>query len=113
MAEIVAGVTASHAPFVAMQPQVEQAPPEQRERVLKGFTEARDLLERASPDVIVIFSNDHLERVFFDNLPAFCIGIGEEAEGPVNEWLRLPKVKVRIHSQLGGNPGHGKDRRGV
>lgn len=101
MAEIVAGIAASHAPFVAMHPQFEQAPAAQGERVIKAFTAARELLERAAPDVIVIFSNDHLDRFFFDNLPAFLIGIGEEAKGPINEWIRLPKVKVRIHSRLG------------
>jgi hypothetical protein len=81
MAEIVAGIAASHAPFVAMHPQFEQAPAAQGERVIKAFTAARELLERAAADVIVIFSNDHLDRFFFDNLPAFCVGIGEEAEG--------------------------------
>jgi hypothetical protein len=101
MAEIVAGIAASHAPFVAMHPQFEQAPTEQGERVIKAFTTARELLEKTAADVIVLFSNDHLDRFFFDNLPAFLVGIGAEAQGPVNEWIRLPKVKVRVHSQLG------------
>ncbi len=101
MAEIVAAVAASHAPFVAMQPGFETAPAGQRENVVRGYEEARAVLEKASPDVLILFSNDHLDRFFFDNLPAFCIGTGEEAEGPINEWLRLPKVRVRLHSRLG------------
>ncbi len=101
MAEIVAGIAASHAPFVAMHPQFEQAPTEQGERVIQAFTTAREVLEKTAADVIVLFSNDHLDRFFFDNLPAFLVGIGEEAQGPVNEWIRLPKAKVRVHSQLG------------
>ncbi|MCS6927349.1 MAG: hypothetical protein NZ578_15775 [Candidatus Binatia bacterium] len=101
MAEIVAGIAASHVPFLAMHPQFEMAEEGQRTRVVAGFGEARKLLEQVRPDVLVIFSTDHFDRCFYNNLPPFLVGIGEEAEGPVNEWLRIPKVKLKLASDLG------------
>jgi aromatic ring-opening dioxygenase catalytic subunit (LigB family) len=99
MAEIVAGIATSHVPLMATHPH--SADPNQRARFMAGLEQARALLERTRPDVIVIFSTDHFDRCFYDNLPAFLVGIGEEAEGPVNEWLRLPKVRLKLAPDLG------------
>lgn len=99
MAQIVAGIAASHVPFMATRP--ETASEEQRGRVMAGLASARDIVAAARPDAIVIFSTDHFDRCFYDNLPAFLVGIGESAEGPVNEWLGLPKVKVNLVPELG------------
>jgi hypothetical protein len=32
----------------------------------------------------------HFDRCFYDNLSPFLVAVGEEAEGPVNEWLKIP-----------------------
>ena len=101
MADIVAGIATSHVPFLAMHPQFELAEEGQRNRVVAGLKEARQLLEQARPDVIVIFSTDHFDRCFYDNLPPFLVGVGKEAEGPINEWLRMPKVKLQVVGELG------------
>jgi aromatic ring-opening dioxygenase catalytic subunit (LigB family) len=101
MAEIVAGIATSHVPFLAMHPQFELAEEGQRNRVVAGLQAARKVLEQARPDVIVIFSTDHFDRCFYDNLPPFLVGVGETAEGPINEWLRLPKVKLTVAGGLG------------
>lgn len=101
MAEVVIGIAASHVPFLATHAQAPRPEEGQRERVVAGFGEARRCLERARPDVIVIFSTDHFDRCFYDNLPPFLVGVGDEAEGPVNEWLRLPKVTLQVAGELG------------
>src|SRR5712692_4850636 len=101
MAEIVAGIATSHVPFLAMHPQFELAEEGQRTRVVAGLGEARKIIEQARPDAIVIFSTDHFDRCFYNNLPPFLVGVGEEAEGPINEWLQMPKVKVKLAGELG------------
>ena len=42
-----------------------------------GFALARRLLEESRPDVLITFADDHFDRCFYDNLPAFLIGVGE------------------------------------
>src|SRR5712692_3418295 len=100
MAEIVAGIATSHVPFMAAQPRggVDEG---QHSRVIAGLGEAQKLLEQARPDVIVIFSSDHFDRCFYDNLPPFLVAVGESAEGPINEYLKIPKVKVTVDGGLG------------
>ena len=68
MAQVVAGVATSHVPFLAMHPQFELADEGKRTRVVAGLEEARDVLEQARPDVIVIFSTDHFAN--FELCPA-------------------------------------------
>jgi len=74
---------------------------EQYATVKAGFAEARTLLEQARPEAIVIFSTDHFDRCFYDNLPPFLVAVGETAEGPVNEWLKIPKVRLKVAGELG------------
>lgn len=101
MAEIVAGIATSHVPFLAGGPQFDMADEGQRKRVLAGLGEARQIVEQTRPDAIVIFSTDHFDRCFYDNLPPFLVAVGEEAEGPISEFLPIPKVKVKLDGELG------------
>jgi hypothetical protein len=70
----------------------------QAERVMAGFNEIRRRLEAASPDVIVIIADDHLTNFFLDNMPAFCLGIGEELIGFGDAGI--PKHKVRVPQEF-------------
>jgi aromatic ring-opening dioxygenase catalytic subunit (LigB family) len=101
MAEVVIGIAASHAPNLAVPSLVGKMDEAQHQRIVSGFNEARVLLEQARPDAIVIFSTDHFDRCFYDNLPPFLVAVGETAEGPVNEWLKIPKVKLPVMGELG------------
>jgi aromatic ring-opening dioxygenase catalytic subunit (LigB family) len=101
MAEIVIGIAASHAPNLASPSMLRGTDEQQLGRIKDGFARARALLEEARPDAIVIFSSDHFDRCFFDNLPPFLVAVGDSAEGPINEYLKIPKVKVRVDGDLG------------
>ena len=101
MAEIVIGIAASHAPNLANPSLMRGANDDQFGRIQTGFAQARSLLEEARPEAIVIFSSDHFDRCFLDNLPPFLVAVGDTAEGPINEYLKIPKVKVSIDGELG------------
>jgi Catalytic LigB subunit of aromatic ring-opening dioxygenase len=101
MADVVIGIAASHAPNLANPALMRGVKEEQYATVKAGFAQARTLLEQAQAEAIVIFSTDHFDRCFYDNLPPFLVAVGEEAEGPVNEWLRIPKVKLKVAGELG------------
>ena len=100
MAEVVAGIAASHVPFMVMHPQFELAEAGQRSRVVAGMQAARDIVAQVRPDAIVIFSTDHFDRCFYDNLPPFLVGVGDFAEGPLAAWMGMPKVRLRIATEL-------------
>lgn len=99
MAELVAAVAASHAPMITGAP--ESAVPEQKARVYAGMAALRDELQRARPDALVICSNEHFTNFFLDNLPPYCIGIGEQHLGPAEDWLRIARHPFAGHPALG------------
>jgi aromatic ring-opening dioxygenase catalytic subunit (LigB family) len=101
MADVVIGIAASHAPNLANPSLMTGVKEAQYATVKAGFAQARTLLEQARPDAIVIFSTDHFDRCFYDNLPPFLVAVGETATGPVNEWLRIPKVTLKVAGELG------------
>ena len=74
MAEVVAGIATSHAPFLSIPSMFEAIEEGQRSRVVAGLEKARGILQRARPDAIVIFSTDHFDRCFYDKLPPFLVG---------------------------------------
>jgi len=93
MGEIVYAAALSHAPGIAAFP---EAPPlEQRQRFLSAAAAAREALEAAQLDVLLIIAPDHFTNFFVDNMPAFCIGLNEQYFGPVEEWLGLQSRCVK------------------
>ena len=88
MAQIVAGIACSHVPFMASEENWSRLREPERTKLRRGFTCARELLEESRPDVLITFADDHFDRCFYDNLPAFLIGVGEEAAGPAISGFR-------------------------
>lgn len=100
MGQIVAGVACSHVPLMASPKQWERLPEEERIHLRTGFERARKIIEEAHPDVLITFADDHFDRCFYDNLPAFLVGVGEEAAGPAVAGFDVPQVRLPIASDL-------------
>jgi catalytic LigB subunit of aromatic ring-opening dioxygenase len=100
MAQIVAGIACSHVPFMASEENWKRLHEAERNNVRAGFARARQLLEETRPDVLITFADDHFDRCFYDNLPAFLIGVGEEAAGPAIAGFDIPKVRLPIAGKL-------------
>jgi hypothetical protein len=100
MAEIVAGIACSHVPFMASEENWQHLREPERNNLRAGFARARQLLEESRPDVLITFADDHFDRCFYDNLPAFLIGVGEEAAGPAIAGFGLPHVRIPIAGEL-------------
>lgn len=64
------------------------------------YRKVAERLEAAAPDVLVFFDSDHFVNFFFDNMPTFCIGVVEAAEGPDESWMEMPRYKVPTHQRL-------------
>ncbi len=100
MAQIVAGIACSHVPFMASEENWQRLREPERNNLRTGFARARQLLEESRPDVLITFADDHFDRCFYDNLPAFLIGVGEEAAGPAIAGFDIPQVRLPIAVEL-------------
>lgn len=92
MGRIVAAFATSH---IVMDPKGVEL---QFETVMAGFQAIRKQLKDSAPDALVLISDDHLLNFFLDNMPAFCLGTGEDIVGFGD--LDLPKYRVRVHQDF-------------
>ena len=98
MADLVGVFASSHGPLIARDWEKLQA--SSRGWLTASFDELGRRLKVVRPDVLVIVAPDHWTNFFIENLPAVCIGIGSEHDGPPEPFLR-PRFP---HATL---PGHG------
>jgi protocatechuate 4,5-dioxygenase, beta chain len=101
MAEIVSVVASTHNPRIFWNR--DQASPEDMNELYATFNDVADLLADSRPDCIVTIANDHFDSFFFDNLPAFSIGVGSVAQGPYwyeADIMSLPAYRTAIKQDL-------------
>ena len=103
MGELVMAAAMSHAPGIAAF--TDKATEEERNAFLGGAAELRKVLAAAKPDVMIYLAPDHFTNFFVDKMPAFCIGVNEGYEGPVEKWLGIPKGPVPGAPDLPSAPG--------
>jgi aromatic ring-opening dioxygenase catalytic subunit (LigB family) len=96
---IVFAGAASHAP--GMTAWTEAAPKEQAEKFLGSYRELGQRLAASKPDVIVALTVEHWANFFLNQMPSFCIGRAAYYDGPIEEWLRIPKARVPGDAKLG------------
>jgi 2,3-dihydroxyphenylpropionate 1,2-dioxygenase len=89
---IVFACAASHAP--GMTAWTEAAPQAQADNFLGHYRRLGQRLAESKPDAIVALTVEHWANFFLNNMPAFCIGRADYYDGPIEEWLRIPKGRV-------------------
>ena len=102
MAKLVGCYAAGHAPNIART--WETMKPEDRTWLNENFGELAKRVKAARPDVLVVHSTDHWCNFFLNNIPAFCIGIGDQHEGPPEPFMK----PVFPYDTLPGHAGLGK-----
>src|SRR6185369_3307269 len=101
MAEIVAAMALTHSP--GLTGWFDSAPADQQTLALRTLGEMRTRLEAARPDVLLMFSNDHLLNWPINNTPEYTVGIADEHVGPADwfdEWLAMEQYRVPGHAGL-------------
>jgi aromatic ring-opening dioxygenase catalytic subunit (LigB family) len=93
MSLVFAGVC-SHAPGITGR--AHMAEPSIRDEFYRNLDRMREALEAAKPDALIVIAAEHFANFFMDNMPAYCIGMGAEYEGPIEDpdWLQIPRTKV-------------------
>jgi len=84
----------SHAPGITGRS--DQADPAVREEFFRHFNGMRDALEAAKPDALIVVGAEHFANFFFDNMPAYCMGMADFYEGPIEDeaWLGIKRTRI-------------------
>ena len=98
MAELVGVFTACHGPVIARD--WSKLPTGLRNRFATAFATVGERLAACRPDILIVATPDHWVNFFIDNLPAFCIGVGEEHDGPPEPFMH----DIFPHKVLKGHP---------
>ena len=94
MSLVYAGVL-SHAPGITGRAHLAKNTAKRDEFYAKLDAQRRDI-ETSGAEVIVVIAAEHFANFFMNNMPAYCIGIGEHYTGPIEEpeWLKIDKTTV-------------------
>jgi 2,3-dihydroxyphenylpropionate 1,2-dioxygenase len=90
---VYAGVC-SHAPGITGR--ATMADPGLRDSFYAAYDRMRREIEATRPDALVIVAAEHFANFFMNNMPAYCIGMADSYEGPIEneQWLAIKQVKV-------------------
>ena len=84
----------SHAPGITGR--AAAAPPDRRDRLYAAFDRMRQALEASRPDALIVVAAEHFANFFMDNMPAYCVGMADAYEGPIEDpaWLAIDRRTV-------------------
>ena len=76
---------------------------EKRDEFYARLDQQRQEIREAGAEALIVMAAEHFANFFMNNMPAFCMGIGESYEGPIEdpEWLRIDKHRVPGAPDLG------------
>lgn len=73
-----------------------------RDAFYAALEQQRRDLEAARAEALVVVAAEHFANFFMNNMPAFCIGMADHYEGPIEDpnWLKIPRRRIPGHAQL-------------
>lgn len=74
----------------------------QRDRLYAAFAAQRKDIEASGAQALIVVAAEHFANFFMNNMPAFCIGTGDEHHGPIEDpnWLKIPKTTIPGNKKL-------------
>ena len=53
-------------------------------------------IEATGAEALIVIAAEHFANFFMDNMPAYCLGIGDKHKGPIedSEWLKIAKTEI-------------------
>jgi aromatic ring-opening dioxygenase catalytic subunit (LigB family) len=99
MSLVFAGVC-SHAPGITGR--AARAEPRIRDAFYAKLGEMRARLEAAKPDALIVVAAEHFANFFMSNMPAYCVGMADGYEGPIEDeaWLAIKRRRVPGNAAL-------------
>ena len=67
-----------------------------RDAFYAKLDELRAMLEASRPDALIVIAAEHFANFFMNNMPAYCIGMGDSYTGPIEDeaWLGIRRTEV-------------------
>ena len=100
MAEIIAGVGASHVPLIGVAIDQGLTGQDYWKPVFEGFTPSREWIKQLAPDVLILVYNDHASAFSLEVIPTFALGCAEEFPIADEGWGPRPVPPVHGHPEL-------------
>ncbi len=99
MSLVFAGVC-SHAPGITGR--ADRVEPDRLDRLHAAYGRMREAIEAAEPDALLVVGAEHFANFFMNNMPAYCIGMADSFEGPIEdpEWLAIPRATIPGNADL-------------
>ena len=90
----------SHAPGITGR--ADRGDPKQRKILLSNYDRMKHEIKDSGAEAMVVVAAEHFANFFMNNMPAYCIGMADYYEGPIEdeEWLAIKRVRVPGNSQL-------------
>ncbi|MEQ8697647.1 MAG: hypothetical protein RLT05_13950 [Bauldia litoralis] len=84
----------SHAPGITGR--AHMADPVVRDAFYAKYDEMREQMEAAQPDALIVVGAEHFANFFMNNMPAFCVGMADHYEGPIEDpdWIGIKPTRV-------------------
>jgi 2,3-dihydroxyphenylpropionate 1,2-dioxygenase len=97
---LVFAAVCSHAPGITGRAQ--RADAAVRDAFYAKLGELRVRLEAHKPDALIVVAAEHFANFFMNNMPAYCVGMAESYEGPIEDeqWLAIARRTVPGNADL-------------
>jgi protocatechuate 4,5-dioxygenase beta chain len=100
MAEVFAALTTSHVPAMGAAVDLGKTQDAYWRPVFEGYEFARQWIQQARPDVVILVYNDHATAFCLDIIPTFALGCGAEFAPADEGWGRRPVPVVQGDPEL-------------
>ena len=93
MSLVYAGIC-SHGPGITAR--ADRADPVVRDEFYRNFGIMRKGIINSGAQALIVIAAEHFANFFMNNMPAFCVGMAEQYEGPIEdpEWLKISRTTV-------------------
>jgi aromatic ring-opening dioxygenase catalytic subunit (LigB family) len=94
MSLVYAGVL-SHAPGIVGRANLAKNT-EKRDEFYAALDRQRQEIESTGAEALMVIAAEHFANFFMNNMPAYCIGMAESYDGPIEDpkWLGIEKQKI-------------------
>lgn len=69
---------------------------QKRDEFYAALDNQREEIEAAGAEALIVIAAEHFGNFFMNNMPAYCVGNGENYHGPIEdpEWLAIQKTTI-------------------